>query len=256
MSTISISLHPVTAPLSWLAGQLVRPGDQDYDQARQAWNLAVDQRPAAVILPESAADVAAAVSYAAAGGLRIAAQGTGHNAGPLGVLDDTVLLRTGRMRGIQINPRTRTARVEAGVVWLDVVHAAAAHGLAALAGSSPDVGVAGYTLGGGSQPYPHGPGAAGSRGGGRSPARPGARRGDRRLHRRRRRGRRVPAGVGRVAPPRLLTRGTPRRPGAGRRRGSTPAGPHRSRRRWGAVSSRPAWGPAGGAVAKVLQRRS
>jgi FAD binding domain/Berberine and berberine like len=53
------------------------------------------------------------------------------------------------MRGIQIDPQARTARVEAGVVWIDVVHAAAAHGLAALAGSSPDVGVAGYTLGGG-----------------------------------------------------------------------------------------------------------
>lgn len=53
------------------------------------------------------------------------------------------------MRGIRIDPQARTARVEAGVVWLDVVRAAARHGLAALAGSSPDVGVAGYTLGGG-----------------------------------------------------------------------------------------------------------
>ena len=50
---------------------------------------------------------------------------------------------------IRIDPEARVARVEAGVVWLDVVHAAARHGLAALAGSSPDVGVAGYTLGGG-----------------------------------------------------------------------------------------------------------
>ena len=99
--------------------------------------------------PESAADVAAAVGWAAERGLRVAAQGTGHNAGPLGSLADTVLVRTGRMRGIQVDPHTRTARVEAGAVWLDVVHAAAAHGLAALAGSSPDVGVAGYTLGGG-----------------------------------------------------------------------------------------------------------
>ena len=149
MSTISMSLYPVTGPLSGLAGQLVRPGDQDYDQARQAWNLAVDQRPAAVILPESAADVAAAVSYAAESGLRIAAQGTGHNASPLGPLADTVLLRTERMRGIRIDPQARTARIEAGAIWLDAVQAAARHGLAALAGSSPDVGVAGYTLGGG-----------------------------------------------------------------------------------------------------------
>src|SRR6516164_5321262 len=99
--------------------------------------------------PESAADVAAAIGWAAERGLRVAAQGTGHNAGPLGLLADTLLLRTGRMRGIRIDPDTRTARVEAGAVWLDVVHAAARHGLAALAGSSPDVGVAGYTLGGG-----------------------------------------------------------------------------------------------------------
>jgi len=132
-----------------LAGTMVLPGDDRFDQARQAWNLAVDQRPAAVAFPESAADIAAAVGWAAERGLRVAAQGTGHNAGPLGSLADTVLVKTGRMRGIQVDPHTRTARVEAGAVWLDVVHAAAAHGLAALAGSSPDVGVAGYTLGGG-----------------------------------------------------------------------------------------------------------
>ena len=149
MSTLPISPYPFAGPLPGLAGQLVLPGDHDYDQARQAWNLAVDQRPAAIIRPESAADVAAVVSYAADRGLRIAAQGTGHNAGPLGPLADTILVRTERMRGIRIDPQARTARVEAGVVWLDAVHAAARHGLAALAGSSPDVGVAGYTLGGG-----------------------------------------------------------------------------------------------------------
>jgi FAD binding domain len=132
-----------------LEGKVVLPGDGAFDEARRAWNLAIDQRPAAVAFPESAADVAAAVGWAAGRGLRVAAQGTGHGAGPLGPLADTLLLRTGRMRGIRIDPQARVARVEAGVVWLDVVHAAARHGLAALAGSSPDVGVAGYTLGGG-----------------------------------------------------------------------------------------------------------
>ena len=53
------------------------------------------------------------------------------------------------MRGVTIDPEARTARVEAGVIWIEVVEAAAEHGLAALAGSSPDVGVVGYTLGGG-----------------------------------------------------------------------------------------------------------
>jgi len=132
-----------------LDGKVVLPGDERFDDARRAWNLAVDQRPAAVAFPESAVEVAAAVSWATSRGLWVAAQGTGHNAGPLGPLGETVLLRTDRMRGIRIDPATRTARAEAGVVWIDVVQAAAGHGLAALAGSSPDVGVTGYTLGGG-----------------------------------------------------------------------------------------------------------
>ena len=64
-------------------------------------------------------------------------------------LDDTILLKTERMRSVTIDPDTRIARAEAGVIWIEVVEAAAEHGLAALAGSSPDVGVVGYTLGGG-----------------------------------------------------------------------------------------------------------
>jgi hypothetical protein len=149
MSTFATITRPLGHLGSGLDGKVVLPDDQRFDSARRAWNLAVDQRPAAVIFPESATAVAAAIRYAAERGLRVAAQGTGHNAGPLGSLAGTVLLRTDRMRGSRIDPAARTARAEAGVVWLDVVQAAAQHGLAALAGSSPDVGVTGYTLGGG-----------------------------------------------------------------------------------------------------------
>ena len=132
-----------------LDGNVVLPGDARYDHARRAWNLAVDQRPAAVVFAESAHDVAAAIQLASARGWQIAPQGTGHNAGPLGSLEHTLLLKTERMRGIRIDPAARVARVEAGVLWIEVVAAAARHGLAALAGSSPDVGVVGYALGGG-----------------------------------------------------------------------------------------------------------
>ncbi|HEX6452952.1 MAG TPA: FAD-binding protein [Trebonia sp.] len=149
MSTSATHTGPLGRLGSSLDAKVVLPGDSRFDEARRAWNLAIDQRPAAVIFPESATAVTAAVGYAAKCGLRVAAQGTGHNAGPLGSLADTVLLRTDRMRGIWIDPVARTARVEAGVVWRDVVQAAAQHGLATLAGSSPDVGVTGYTLGGG-----------------------------------------------------------------------------------------------------------
>lgn len=125
------------------------PGDAGYDAARMPWNVAVDQRPAAVVVPSTATEVAAAVRAAASAGLRVAPQGTGHNPGPLGALDDTVLLRTTRLADVVVDPVTRIARVGAGAVWESVVQAAAPHGLTALHGSSPDVGVAGYSLGGG-----------------------------------------------------------------------------------------------------------
>ncbi len=132
-----------------LRGELVLPRQQRFDEARLAFNLAANQRPAAVVFAESAHDVAAAVRFAADRGQQIAAQGTGHNAMPLGPLAGTILLKTERMRGVQVDPVTRTAHVEAGAVWSDVVNAAARYGLAALAGSSPNVGVTGYALGGG-----------------------------------------------------------------------------------------------------------
>ncbi len=124
------------------------PGDQGYDDARRAWNLAVDQRPAAVALPESVDDVVAAVDYARTVGLRVAVQGTGHGARH-DLLDGTLLVNTARLTGVEIDAGARTARVAAGTIWIDVVDAAIAHGLTALHGSSQDVRVVGYTLGGG-----------------------------------------------------------------------------------------------------------
>jgi hypothetical protein len=132
-----------------LDGRLVRPGDPTWDEDRRAWQLAVDQHPAAVVLAASVRDVTLTVAAAAQAGLRVAPQGTGHNAAPLGALDGTVLLKTSALRGVAIDPDRRVARVEAGALWADVTAAAGEHGLAALAGSAPDVGVVGYTLGGG-----------------------------------------------------------------------------------------------------------
>ena len=128
---------------------VVKPGDDDWDEARSAWNLTVDQRPAAVVFPESADDVTAAVGSARASGLRVAAQGTGHGAGARATLEDTVLLRMDRMVGVKVDHERRTGRFEAGVIWRDANNAAGEHGLATLSGSAPDVGVVGYTLGGG-----------------------------------------------------------------------------------------------------------
>jgi FAD binding domain-containing protein/berberine-like enzyme len=125
------------------------PEDEGFDAARAAWNVAVDQRPAAVGFADDADGVAAAVRHAAERGLRVAVQGTGHAAAPMGDLDGTLLLKTMRMNGLSVDPGARRARVEAGTLWADVAVAAGEHGLVALHGSSPDVGAVGYTLGGG-----------------------------------------------------------------------------------------------------------
>ena len=132
-----------------LAGRVVLPGDPDWDLARQPWNLAARPRPAAVALPESAGDIGAIIELARARRLRIAPQGTGHGALSLGSLHDTILLSMARMRRIQIHVPTRNAWVQAGALWGDVAAAGAGHGLAGLAGSSPTVGVVGYSTGGG-----------------------------------------------------------------------------------------------------------
>src|SRR3954452_1722531 len=134
---------------SRIAGDLYVPGDESWDEARQAWNLAVDQRPTAVVVVAGATDVAEVIAFARQNDLRVAPQGTGHAASAFDGLDDTILLKTHRLRGVTIDAERRIARAEAGAIWIDVVEAAAEHGLAALAGSSPDVGVVGYTLGGG-----------------------------------------------------------------------------------------------------------
>jgi FAD/FMN-containing dehydrogenase len=153
MDNLWISPQPATPDVGALrarvAGEIVTPDDERWDEARLAWHLAVDQRPELVAIPESAEDVVEVVQFAREHGYRVAPQGTGHNAPALGDLGGTILLKTHRMRGVTIYAKQRTARVEAGVLWIEVVEAAAEHGLAALAGSSPDVGVVGYTLGGG-----------------------------------------------------------------------------------------------------------
>jgi FAD/FMN-containing dehydrogenase len=127
---------------------LVFPGQPGWDEARRAWNLSVDQRPAAVALPETVDDVVAAVDHARASGLRVAVQGTGHGAGSTS-LDGTLLVNTVRLTGVEVDAAARVARVAAGAVWRDVVEAAAPYGLTPLHGSAPDVGVVGYSLGGG-----------------------------------------------------------------------------------------------------------
>jgi FAD binding domain-containing protein len=142
-----------TTPLADLAarisGRVVTASDADWDAVRQVFNLTTDLSPAAVVLPREAIDVAIAVDFARDHGLRVAAQATGHNAAALGDLPDTLLIDVRELGEIRIDAETRRVRVGAGVRWQDVVPQLSELGLAALHGSSPLVGIAGYSLGGG-----------------------------------------------------------------------------------------------------------
>ena len=133
-----------------MALRISSPGDPGWDADRATFNLLDDQRPAAVAVAQDADDVVAAVRHAAERGLTIAPQLTGHGASAMAPLgDDALLLRTTGLRDVAIDVASRTARVGAGALWRDVVGPASEQGLAALHGFSPDVGVVGYTLGGG-----------------------------------------------------------------------------------------------------------
>ncbi|HXD53473.1 MAG TPA: FAD-binding oxidoreductase [Solirubrobacteraceae bacterium] len=143
MSSTVTNLHP-PAP-----APLIAPGEPGWDEARGTYNLLIDQRPAAIARPANEREAAAAIGHARELGLRVAAQATGHNAAPLGDLSATMLLNTSRLDELSIDADARRVRVGAGVKWERVVPALSELGLAALHGSSPDVSVVGYSLGGG-----------------------------------------------------------------------------------------------------------
>ncbi|CAA9289883.1 MAG: hypothetical protein AVDCRST_MAG61-78 [uncultured Friedmanniella sp.] len=133
-----------------LKGALCLPGDPAYDGVVMPWNVAVPVRPAAVVVAADALDVSTAVRYAAEHGLRVAVQCTGHGAAA-GVDDGVLLVSTAGLDLVEVRP-DGTARVGAGVRWQQVVDASVPHGYAPLNGSSLDVGVVGYTTGGGVGP--------------------------------------------------------------------------------------------------------
>src|SRR5581483_823831 len=116
-------------------GRVLRPGDDGFDQARQPWNLAVDQPVAAVVEVLDAVDVAAVVRHARSEGLTVTVQSQGH--GATGDVDGVILLRTSRLDSVAVDAASRTARVGAGVLWRDAQAAAAPYGLTGLPGSSP-----------------------------------------------------------------------------------------------------------------------
>jgi FAD/FMN-containing dehydrogenase len=123
------------------------PGDTGYDEHRRPLRTDLDSRPELVVEAFSAQDVRSAVATARRRELPLAVQATGH--GTHRVSDGGLLLKTSAMRSVLVDPDRRIARVGPGARWGQVLAAAAPFGLAPLSGSSQDVGVTGYTLGGG-----------------------------------------------------------------------------------------------------------
>ncbi|MDH2444549.1 FAD-binding oxidoreductase [Amnibacterium sp. CER49] len=128
-------------------GRVLRPGDEGFAEAARPWNVAVQHEPDALLEAASAADVAAGVRWAAAQKLPIAAQSTGH--GVTDAMYDGLLISTRLLKDVEVDIAARTARVGAGVQWKDLLPKIVPHGLIALNGSSSDVGIVGYILGGG-----------------------------------------------------------------------------------------------------------
>lgn len=130
-------------------GDLIRPDDPDYDDARAVWNGMIDKRPGAIARCAGTADVISAVNFVREADLLVAVRGGGHNVAGTAVCDDGLVIDLSAMTGVWIDPETRTAWVQAGATWADLDHETQAFDLATPGGVVSDTGVAGLTLGGG-----------------------------------------------------------------------------------------------------------
>ena len=132
-----------------LRGDLITPGDPEYDTARAVYNAMIDKRPAAIARCRDVADVIDCVRFARAHDVELAVRGGGHNAAGLGVWDDALVIDLSPMRSTTVSPADHTGRADAGCTWADVDHATGAFGMATPSGFLSSTGVGGLTLGGG-----------------------------------------------------------------------------------------------------------
>ena len=132
-----------------LEGELICPGEKDYDSRRRVWNGVADKRPAAIVRARDAADVTKTVRVAADNGTLLAVRGGGHSLPGFSTCDDGIVLDLSLMNAVSVDPVARTARVGGGALLGDLDRAGAPHGLVTPAGVVSHTGAAGLTLGGG-----------------------------------------------------------------------------------------------------------
>ena len=147
---MTVAAHDeVLEALDGFSGALYRPGDDGYEDARRVFNGMIDRHPGVIAQCRGTADVVAAVNAARDSGLEIAVRGGGHGVAGHAVCEGGMMIDLSEMRGVHVDPESRTARVEPGVTWAELNREAQLHGLAVTGGTVSTTGVAGLTLGGG-----------------------------------------------------------------------------------------------------------
>ena len=139
----TLSAEAIDRLAATVRGRVVRPGDDDYDTARAVWNGLIDRRPAVIVQCSGAADVVDAVNFAREEGLVVSIRGGAHNVAGNAVNDGGIVIDLSQMRGVYVEPVSRTAIVQAGATWGDLDRETQLHGLAVPGGVVSTTGVAG-----------------------------------------------------------------------------------------------------------------
>jgi hypothetical protein len=133
-----------------MRGDVLHPASGGYDDARMVWNGMIDRRPAVIARCAGVADVIQAVDFARANAMEVSVRGGGHSAQGFGTNDDGLVIDLSPMKGIRVDPETKTVRAEAGLTWGQFDRETQAFGLAVTGGRFSTTGVAGLALGSGS----------------------------------------------------------------------------------------------------------
>lgn len=139
----------VAAFAAGLRGNLVRPGDEAYEEARHLWNAMIDRWPGLIAQCLGAADVVTCVNFARQNNLLVSVRGGGHNVPGTSMCDGGLVIDLSKMKGIRVDPARRVAWAEPGLRWGEFDRECAAFGLATTGGTNTDTGIAGLSLGGG-----------------------------------------------------------------------------------------------------------
>lgn len=144
-----LSMDAIAALRTKIRGDIIQPGDPQYEQARKVYNAMIDKRPALILRPVDVADISSAIEFGQEHSLDVAVRGGAHNGPGFGTVEGGLVIDLSRLRGIRVDPDAKNVRVEGGAIWGDIDHATYPFGLAVPGGFISTTGVGGLTLGGG-----------------------------------------------------------------------------------------------------------